>query len=347
MNASGGYVYLLHGPSTFERDEVVRRLKERMRAPPAGEHNLTEITEGEATLASVRAAADAMPFLADRRCVIVTGLLGRLQGKSGGGRTKRRSKASESKGPDEMAQLLDYLRTIPDTASIAFVEGAGIDPTAVTAAVPSGRLIVKEFRAVEDVARWVRQRAKSAGVQLDESAVRELVLLGGDDLRRLDHEVQKLGAYADGALMTREDVQRLVVARDTIIWGLLDALAERRRERALTALRRLYEQGESAEALLGRDLAPFYRRLLIARELSILPASARASVDVNALGLNPRTLGRTQAQASRFEVAELERALDLLLTLDRMIKTGEIEPDVGLELTLVRLCSRLSEGVAA
>ena len=65
-------------------------------------------------------------------------------------------------------------------------------------------------------------------------------------------------------------MRELVVGRDIAVWSLLDGLAERRLDKALTALRQLYAQGEPPEALLGRDIAPHYRRLMVAR----VPASA-------------------------------------------------------------------------
>ena len=83
MNSPGGYVYVLYGEDTFGRDEAVQNLKERMRSLPAGDHNLTELGP-DTTVAALRLAADAMPFLADRRMVILRGLIGRLAGRGGG-----------------------------------------------------------------------------------------------------------------------------------------------------------------------------------------------------------------------------------------------------------------------
>jgi len=94
--------------------------------------------------------------------------------------------------------------------------------------------------------------------------------------------------------------------------------------------------------LLGRDIAPHYRRLLVARELSLASREERARVDVTALGLNPATVQKWTEQAARFEAIELERALEWLLELDRQIKTGEASPEAALELAIVQLCSRLA-----
>ena len=52
------------------------------------------------------------------------------------------------------------------------------------------------------------------------------------------------------------DVRELIISREVAVWDLLDGLAERRADKALRALRALFGQGESPEALLGRDIAP-------------------------------------------------------------------------------------------
>src|SRR5205085_3505532 len=86
VNSSGGWIYILHGDDVVARDDAVHTLKARMRALPAGEHNLTVLGEAEVSLPAVRAAADAMPFLTDRRLVVVHGLLAKLQGLGGAAR---------------------------------------------------------------------------------------------------------------------------------------------------------------------------------------------------------------------------------------------------------------------
>jgi DNA polymerase-3 subunit delta len=340
VNSPGAYVYVLYGEDGFSRDEALQTLKERMRALPAGEHNLTELAGPQATVAELRAAADAVPFLAERRMVVVRGLLGRLQGRAAPARRGRRAPSTEY---DEYQALLDYLPELPASTSVVFVEDGPVDVDTLAAAVPRGRAFVRPFGRVDDVAGWVRRQARKLEVELDETAVRELALLGGDDLRRLDNEIRKLGAYAPDRAITRADVQTLVAGRDLSVWSLLDALADRRPERALRALRGLYAQGEAPEALVARDMAPLYRRLLVAKELSLADRHVRAKVDPAALGVNPRSLPRLTEQADRFERDELERALELLLDADRQMKTGEAQPEPAVELVVAKLAGRLGQ----
>jgi DNA polymerase III subunit delta len=341
MNSTGGYVYVLYGEDAFGRDEAVQTLKDRMRALPAGDHNLTELGP-ETSVAALRQATDVVPFLAERRMVIVRGLLGRLAGRGGAARRGGRSrKPSADTGADELQTLLAYLPNLPQTTSLVFVEDGRINADALASAIPRGRAHIREYGRVIDVVDWVRKRARLVGVDMDEGAVRELASLGGTDLRRLDSELHKLADYADGRTVTRADVRELVVSRDLAVWSLLDGLSERRLDKALGALHALYAQGEPPEALLGRDIAPHYRRLMVARELALLSRVERAAVDVASLGLNPATLPRWTDQASGFERSELEQALAVLLELDRHVKLGETEPEPSLEVAVARLCTRL------
>jgi DNA polymerase III subunit delta len=344
VNSPGGYVYILYGEDTFGRDEAVHTLKERMRALPAGEHNLTELGP-ETSLATLRAAADVVPFLAERRMVLVRGLLGRLAGRGGARRPTGRSRkpAAADTGPDESQLLLDYLSDLPQTTSLVFVEDGRLDPAPFKAVIPRGRAAIRDYPRVVDVASWVRGRAKQIGVELDEAAVRELAQLGGADLRRLDSELHKLGDYAAGRSVTRADVRELVVGREMAVWTLLDGLSERRTGKALGAFRTLLMQGEPTGALFGRDIVPHYHRLLVASELALLSREERARVDVTALGLNPATVGRWMEQAARFDPFELERSIELLLNLDRQIKIGETEAEPSIEVAIVQLCSRLTD----
>jgi DNA polymerase III subunit delta len=340
VNSPGGYVYILYGEDAFGRDEAVQTLKERMRALPAGDHNLTELGP-ETSVAALRLAADVVPFLAERRMVIVRGLLARLAGRGGNPRRSTRARKTADTGPDELQALLDYLPDVPQSTSLVFVEEGRLNPDAMVKTIPRGRAHVRDYPHVLDVPGWIRNRARLIGVDMDEGAVRELAALGGADLRRLDSELRKLADYAAGRGVTRTDVRELVVGRDVAVWSLLDGLSERRVDKALTALHALYAQGEPPEALLGRDIAPHYRRLMVARELSLATRQERAAVDVASLGLNPATLARWTDQAAGFERSELEQALGVLLELDRHIKLGETEPEPSLEVAVVRLCTRL------
>src|SRR5207237_8060407 len=118
-------------------------LKERMRSLPAGDHNLTELGP-ETTVTSLRLAADAMPFLAERRMVIVRGMLGRLAGRGGSARRGGRGRKTAETGIDELQAFLGYLSDLPMSTSLVIVEEGRVHADMLTAAIPRGRAAVRE-----------------------------------------------------------------------------------------------------------------------------------------------------------------------------------------------------------
>lgn len=324
-----GYVYLLHGSDHFSRDEQVRALKDKMRALPAGEHNLSDYRGQEFSQAEVLQACGAAPFLADRRMVIAEGLLAR---SSGSVAPRRRRKQTDTA---EAAPLLDALGGLPESTALVLVENdvdrALLDD--LRGRIPKERLVERSFGRREDLGSWVRQRVRAAGGSIENDAVRELLRLGGEDTALLANEIEKLLAYCNGQPIHRSDVEDIVVlSRDTSAFALLDSLADGDCGAALRVYRQLLQQGERPEGVLAQ-LAGFVRRLSIIRAAlddGVAPAQAAAAAQIN-----PRTVDRLSNQARRFGPDALRRAYGLLLDADQQIKTGGRIPAVAVELVIV------------
>src|SRR4051812_44568175 len=150
-------IYVLWGTDRFTRDEQVRGLKRRMLAEPCGEYNLSVLTGDTVKVSDVRAVADALPFMGDRRLIVVEGLLGRIAGTGKpAARRARTSRASTStakkstskaKAPtsDDAApertplmELTEMLQEMPESTALVLVEDQ-IDPALVESWLPAGR----------------------------------------------------------------------------------------------------------------------------------------------------------------------------------------------------------------
>lgn len=322
-------IYLLYGDDEFAIGERVAELKAQQRARSGGEYNLDELDGRVVAPRELLGAAETVPFLADQRLVIVTGLLARL---SGGARPRGRKGSAAS--DDELEQTLGRLGALPATTVLVLVE-ASADPALLAGRIPSGRLRVEQYARPKpwELESWIAARAKRLGGAIEPAAVRLLASLGIEEPRQLDQELRKLFTYAAGRPVRPADVQ-LLVAGATNVFAFLDAVADGRRGAALAALRALVRQGERAEALLPQ-LAALVRRLLV---LALLREARRdPERDGAAYGLNPRTAGKLARQARRFSVAALEAAYRKLLDLDRQIKTGQADPEPALELLVAEL----------
>ena len=109
-----------------------------------------------------------------------------------------------------------------------------------------------------EVAGWLRERARERAVEIEPQAVEELVDLVGANLWALSSEVEKLGRYASGRSVTVDDVRLLTPqAREESIFGVVDAVMEGRAAPALLLIRRMLAEGsETAQRIQAMIARP-------------------------------------------------------------------------------------------
>ncbi len=326
--------YIFYGEDEFSRSEALAHLRGQMAGgdPAMAELNTSILDGAKLTVDELRHTCDAMPFMADRRLVIVRGLLGRL--------------TSGRKGKKEITeQLSEYLPSLPETTRLFFVEEGDLKAShpILKLAKSMGKAqgaYVRHFKLPQDreLPAWVRRRAADKGGDLSTEAVTLLVTLVGADLRLLDQEIEKLMLYADGRQVTTDDVRALVSrARETSIFDLVDCVGRREPERALRLLHHMLEEGAAPLYLLTM-LARQVRILIQVTELREQGLSPREMA--KRLKLHPYVVEKGLAQARRFEMAQLEAAHRRVVQTDWAIKTGEMEDVLALEMLVVALTRR-------
>jgi len=337
-------ILVLFGDDSFTRDEEVRRLKQARRAEPGGEYNLDELQAEEVDLPRLRAICATVPFLAERRLVLVHNLLsGLLAPVDKKGKVAGKSAATATNGEAPPEVLKGILAELPATTTLVLVEGR-LDRRRVEPLLPRGRARLVEFPRPrnEELESWIRQRAAHKGLRLSDEAigalrddaVRLFEYLRAADLARLDAELEKLAAYADGQVLDTEQVRLLATLHEENVFALLDAVTEGRSGEALARLRGMLERGVRVDGLLPQ-LAAHVRRLLVAQET----ASRRLSPDEVArdFEVSPWLLRRLQPLARQLSARQLDAACERLLEADRAIKAGQRDPEAELELAVARV----------
>jgi DNA polymerase-3 subunit delta len=328
--------YLLWGDDALSRDEVVQSFRTRMRSRPGGELNLIEFFAPDVSAAEVIAACDTAPFLSDRRLVVVPHLFGwRPQ-------TSARRVEADGKGAAklkaERERLLAYLPELAPQTTLVLVEG-NLAPALreqIAGQLPRSRSDVRGFAAPQGAAleRWLMSRARKHGGELGPRVPGLLREHGPRSLEALDREVAKLVAYADGEPVGVDALEALLPGAELVVFDLLDALAEGRAGDALSALRRLYDQGQRPEELSPQIIA-LYRRLLICR---LATAERLDPAEVQRVH-GVRLIDKLRAQARGLPGEQIEQGLAALLAFDRKLKRSEVEPESGLELLVAELAA--------
>ena len=326
--------YVFHGADEFTRAETLADFKSRLGPPDTVDLNTTTLDGRNLTLTELRHVCDAIPFLAEKRLVIVNDLLTRL--------IPRKGQELSTAQKEYLTALADYLPGLPETTRLVFVEDTVLPAQhpVLQLAQREERGYVKRFDPPADGAlpRWVEKRVNKHGGEIEPRAAHQLATVVGADLRLLDQEVVKLVTYTNAERpIVRADVDAVVpYAQAAVVFDLVDALGRRDGRTAAQTLHRLLDAGEHPMGLLAMIVRQF--RLLI--QVKELKADGTTSRDIaQALKLHPFPAGKLYNQATYFTAEQLEMVYRHLLDIDVAIKSGEIEAEVALDLLVAGLAA--------
>lgn len=328
-------IYVYYGEDDFSTAEALQHLVEAIGTDDLRESNLTQMTASEFTIERFGSSAMVVPFLADRRLVIIRGLLGAGEEQRTGRRGRR--PANEKPPGGDIVPLLEQL---PVTTDVVFIEGriGGSNPVlrSIRELGPE-RVTIKEFPALrrDSLANWVRQRVREKGAAIESAAVAELVEAVGDNLWAMDSEIEKLSIYSTGRPITAEDVVAMVSTnREANVFDLVDAIMARRPNVALRAMDNLLNDGAGGTYLISM-IARQARMLAIAQELM------RNNVPQNEWAPRLGTASdfvvrKTSEQARRFTPEAVVSLYRLLVQADVSMKSSDSTEELALTELLAR-----------
>ncbi len=320
---------ILHGEDDFSLDEELARLRAELDGGPNAGLNTTVLEGPETTVSEVLSAVEAYPFLSDVRLVIVRGMLAHIARK-GAGET----------GKKAIELLTQSLPALPAWSRILFVErGKLADSNAVLKLAASGKHggQVRSFNAPADSTQWILKRAEHYKARIERNAAHALSAVTQGDLRLADNELYKLIAFAGDRPIVEEDVRQLTpYVAEAVVFDMVDALAEGRGERAVRLAHRLLDQNEDLFGLLAMITRQF-RLLLQVRDFLDNGGRSDETSVANAVGAHSFVARKLLGQVRHFDYRQLVRIYTTLYTYDVRIKTGEIQPELALDLLIAGL----------
>ena len=323
-------VYILHGDDTFAIQRVLDGLLARMGDPAMADLNTTRYDGREASEEAVRSAANSMPFLADRRMVILSHPFARLNSEA----ARARFRELLDGLPESTALVLiiedsferrDWRTLRQDHWLRRWFEGAG----------PRVYYQLCQLPAHSSMPEWVRKEARSLGGQFTTEAAAALVSHIGNDTRTASLEIEKLLLYVDRQRpVEAQDVEELSTqTAQADVFQMVDAMSAGNASLALNLLHRLMEEEDELN-LFGMIVRQF-RLLLVGREML---AEGRTSADfARGLARNEFVARKTMEQARRFSQNRLDAIYHRLLEIDEGVKTGRTSLPVALDVLVVEL----------
>ena len=322
--------YIFHGDDSFSRGEALARMRAAM--GDDGDLNISEFDGAETTVPEALAAAKSYPFLAEKRLVIVKGLISHITRKGAGQAGK---KASE--------RLIDELPRLPDYARLVLVESATLaDKNRVlSAAKKLSNGYIAKFETPQNLTGWIIQRAREEfQAEITPQAASAIASVVTDDLQRADNELFKLVCYVDGEhAIGEDDVAALTpYVPEANIFEMVDALATGNGQRALELIHRsLRDNPRDPGFGLFTMIVRQFRLLLMAKDHLDGGGGSGAPVIARELRVHPFVAGKLSTQSRAFSLHQLDAILKRLQRYDQDMKTGRIEPRLALDLLVSSL----------
>lgn len=327
--------YLLYGDSFLVAD-AFKELQPQVGPVEVLDANTHRLLAAETGLAQLKGVCDAVPFLAEKRLVVVEGLFSMFEPRRRGS-ARGAAQPRGATTPSGWDGLEGYLQVMPPSTLLVFLDGK----------LRSGNSLLRRVRALlqvrelptpvrEDLARWVRNRVSDKGGRLTPGAISLLSQMVGGNLWALDTELEKLTLYCTDRPIEEADVRLLVSqVREASIFAAIDALLEGRTAAALPLIRRLQQDGAEFSYLVSM-IARQLRLVVLAREM--LEQGLGEGKIGERLSIGPDfAVRRTVAQARRHPSGRLIDLYQRLLESDLAVKRGALEEELALDLLVAGL----------
>ena len=311
-------VYIIYGSQDILLDQAVARLKGLVAATGDLDFNFETFHAGSATADDVVAAANTLPFLSERRLVVLHGI--------------------DKMDATSLAVLCSYAED-PSLSTVLVMTCVKVDRRTKLFKAVQKAGVVHEYKAERrEYPGFIVEMFRKRGCEVTRDGAVVLLERVGEDLRRLSAEVEKIAAFVGpDRRLGREEIESVVAQTASVsVFVMTDAIGLRELETALRAADALQAEGESPVRLA--TMATWHLRNLIK-----VRALSDRGLDKFAITREAGLRGEWQTrnllqQAGRFDSAELVAALRSAADMEAEMKTSPVEPGLVLERWIAAVC---------
>lgn len=321
-------VYFFYGEETLLQQRALKALEQQLLPEELADFNKDVLSGDGCTSKQIAELAMNLPFMAERRLLIVQGPLSFLS-------TAKADKGGQS-NPEP---LLEYLEQPNPQCCLVF---CGDSPLAKTGALNKKlqeRAVQVEFAPLKGKAleQWIAQYVTAGGRRMDKQALEYLSAINSFDLQIMEQELQKLLLYrCEDEVITLRHVQDVVTKTvEANIFALSDSIGNKKGGEALQVLKDMLYLGQSPFQLLG-FLARHFRNLLLVKDYRSMGYHEDQIKEKTKL--HPFVIKKSIRQAERFTMPQLIAALERLLQIEVELKSTTSNGEELLEQFIIELC---------
>lgn len=311
-------VYLFEGPEENIKASALEMLRKKLL--PEGLEELNESLMDSPATDALIAAAETLPFLAEKRLVVVRehpALLGRAEADD---------------------RLCDYMKKVPETCVIVFLCRGKADARKklYKAVQKNGAVVAFNPLTDAELNAWIIRAFGAMGKDCSPQTASLLSFTVGSDTALLRTEMEKLAALCgDRQLIGEEDV-RAVSTRsiECTVFEMVDAVVAGQEGKAFGLLRDMLISGSDRIGILAMLLRQY--RLL--QHVKIMQFEKRTPQQIKQnLGIAPFAAERCLRQAAAYSGGEIKQAVEICLDTEYRIKSGRLNQEGALEAAMLEI----------
>lgn len=323
-------VYLIYGKENYLIDWIINEIKEKYIDKNFESLNYVHLDGKEVSVDLIINACETLPFMSDKKIVIIENLVFLTGGKL------------NSKEDEE--RLNEYISKVSSFTCLIFVvREEKIDNRKKLVKNIKNVGMVVEFSKIkgDDLIKWVSKIFSKHKKKITKSDILHFVENSGylefsssKTLYDLENEIIKICNYLGYRKEVKtEDIDKILIrSLENNIFKLVDSIGQKRTDKALTLLNEMILNNEPIQLILHMVIKQI-RLLFMAKLLEGKGYSQ--GVIAQKLGVQNFVVKKLIEQSRNFEIKELQSAFEKCLKVDENIKKGEIESRLALEMLIV------------
>lgn len=320
-------LYLIYGEEKYLVGHYAQKLIAKAKGTAFEDFNLQRFDGGSASMDEIAAAVEALPFMAERKCVSVSDL------------------NVEALRAGELSKLEELIAGVPSTTVLIFYLPV-INPDLkkekkwkkiLGIVNQSGCSVELKRRAGAELEKLLCAAAAKRGCELSRQNAGRIIGYSGNDLQTLYHELEKLCSFGKEGEITAQTIDGLVVKNlEARVFDLSKAIVSGAYDRAYGILDLLFYQNEepvSILAVLSTAYLDMYRvRVAVQGGFAVTEPAKYFDYARKEFRLTNAERG-----AKRLSVPVLRESLRTLLAADIALKSARGDRRIVMEKLIAQL----------
>ena len=309
---------LFEGEEEYLKQAALAALRKQLL--PEGMEDLNETVLDAPETDRLIAAAETLPFMADRRLVVV------------------RDHPALSGRAEADDRLAAYLSAVPATTVLLFYCTRKPDgrKKLYTAIRKQNGVVVFSPLKDRELTTFVTSAFKKLGRECDERTADLLIFTCGSDAGRLMTEIAKIASHSEGTAAVHPDEVRMLAtpSAECTVFQMVDAVVSGQNDRAFRLMRNQLLNGTDRLYMLSMLLRQF--RLLQHIRIMQYEKCSRDAIR-SALGVPPFAVDQYMRQASMYTNAQIKKAVSVCFDAEYAVKSGRMNQEGSLESVMLKL----------